>query len=293
MAGEPRAHVPHPLRPYDGLIVNAAITGMVARRADVPNLPVTPEQIVEDAVACIDAGAAIVHLHARRPDESPAWERDAYAAFIPAIRELRPEAVLCVSTSGRDVAELERRADVLDLDGDAKPDMASLTLGSLNFRREASVNAPDTIVALAERMAARGIRPELEIFDSGMAYLANELLDRGVLEAPLYANLLLGSVNTAPATAGELAHLVAALPPDTTWAAGGIGAFQLPMNAIALFMGGHVRTGLEDNPAMDPDRRRPATNAGLVTRIAELARIADRRVATPAEVRERLGLDGR
>jgi 3-keto-5-aminohexanoate cleavage enzyme len=292
MAGESRAHVPHPVRPYDGLIVNAAITGTVARRADVPNLPVTPEEIVEDAVACIDAGAAIVHLHARRPDESPAWERAAYAAFIPAIRELRPEAVLCVSTSGGDVAELERRGDVLELDGDAKPDMASLTLGSLNFDREARVNAPDTIVALAERMAARGIRPELEIFDSGMAYLANDLLDRGVLQPPLYANLLLGSVNTAPATARDLAHLVAALPPGTTWAAGGIGAFQLPMNAIALFMGGHVRTGLEDNPAMDADRRRPATNAGLVTRVAELARIADRRVATPAEVRARLGLDG-
>ena len=290
MAGPSPAHVPHPLRPYDGLIINAAITGMVARRGDVPNLPVTPGQIVDDAVACIDAGAAILHLHARNADESPAWERAAYAEFIPAIRALRPEAVICVPTSGRDVAELERRADVLDLEGDARPDMASLTLGSLNFRREASVNAPGTIVALAERMAERDIRPELEVFDTGMAYMANELLARGVLERPLYANLLLGSVGTAPATAGDLAHLVGALPPGTTWAAGGVGAFQLPMNAIALFMGGHVRTGLEDNPAMDPDRLRPATNAGLVTRVVELARIADRRVATPAEVRERLGV---
>ena len=292
MAGRSQAHVPHPLRPYDGLIINAAITGIVPRRADVPHVPVTPEQIIDDAVACVDAGAAIVHLHAREADESPAWEREVYEDFIPAIRALRPDAVICVSTSGRDVADLERRADVLDLTGDAKPDMASLTLGSLNSRREAIVNAPDTIVALAERMRERGIRPELEVFDSGMAYLAHELLDRGVLETPLYANLLLGSPNTAPATAGDLAHLVAALPAGTTWAAGGIGAFQLPMNAIALFMGGHVRTGLEDNPAMDADRRRPATNAGLVTRLAELARIADRRVATPAEVREVLGLAG-
>jgi uncharacterized protein (DUF849 family) len=272
MAGASRAHVPHPVRPYDGLIINAAITGTTARRADVPNLPVTPEQIVEDAVACVDAGAAIVHLHARRADGSPAWERDAYAAFIPAIRELRPEAVLCVSTGGR--------ADVLDLDGDAKPNMASLSLDGTN-----------TTVTLAERMAARGIRPQLEIRDSGAAYVANELLDRGVLEPPLYANLLLGSVDAAPATAGELAHLVAALPPGTTWAAGGIGAFQLPMNAIALFMGGHVRTGLADNPGMDAERRRPATNAGLVTRVVELARIADRLVDTPSGVRVRLGLD--
>jgi uncharacterized protein (DUF849 family) len=285
-----RAHVPHPLRPYEPLIVNAALTGMVPRRASVPHVPVTPEQIVADAVACVDAGASILHLHARRPDESPAWEREAYRAFIPAIREQRPQAVICVSTSGRDVAEVERRADVLDLDGDAKPDMASLTLGSLNFRHEASVNAPGTIVALAERMAERGIRPELEVFDSGMAYLANELLDRGVLAAPLYANVILGAPNTAPATAGALAHLVAALPPGTTWAAGGVGAFQLPMNGIAVLTGGHVRTGLEDNPAMDAARTVPATNPRLVARVAELARIADRALATPAEVRERLAL---
>jgi 3-keto-5-aminohexanoate cleavage enzyme len=287
------AHVPHPLRPYEPLIVNAAITGMVPRRREVPAVPVTPEQIVADAVACVDAGASILHLHARRRDESPAWERDAYAAFIPAIRELRPDAVICVSTSGRDVAELERRADVLALDGDARPDMASLTLGSLNFRREASVNAPDTIVALAERMRERGIRPELEIFDSGMAYLAHELLARGTLAAPLYANLILGGPNTAPATVRDLAHLADALPAGTTWAAGGIGAFQLPVNAHAIFMGGHVRTGLEDNPAMDAARTRPATNAALVTRVAELARIAERRLAMPAEVRERLALDRR
>lgn len=285
-----RAHVPHPLRPYDPLIINAAITGMVPRRAQVPHVPVTADQIVADAVACVDAGAAILHLHAREPDESPAWRRSAYAEFIPAIREQRPEAVICVSTSGRDVAELEKRADVLALEGDAKPDMASLTLGSLNFRTSASVNAPDMIVALAERMTERGIAPELEVFDTGMAYLAAELEDRGVLHGPLYANLILGSVNTAPATARDLAHLVDALPPGTTWAAGGIGPFQLPMNAMAVFMGGHVRTGLEDNPTLDPERTVAATNRALVERVAALAGTAGRPLATPAEVRERLGL---
>jgi uncharacterized protein (DUF849 family) len=285
-----RLHVPHPLRPYEPLIVNAALTGMVPRRASVPHVPVTPEEIVADAVACVEAGAAILHLHARRPDESPAWERDAYRAFIPAIREQRPGAIICVSTSGRDVAELERRADVLALDDDARPEMASLTLGSLNFRREASLNAPDTIVALAERMAERDIRPELEIFDTGMAYLAHELLARGTIAAPLYANVILGGPNTAPATAGALSGLVAALPPGTVWAVGGMGPFQLPMNAISVFMGGHVRTGLEDNPTLDAARTRPATNPELVARVVALAEIAGRRVATPAEVRERLAL---
>jgi 3-keto-5-aminohexanoate cleavage enzyme len=284
------AHVPHPLRPYPPLIVNAALTGMVPRRATVPHVPVTAEQIVEDAVACVAAGATILHLHARNPDESPAWQRDRYAEFIPAIRERCPGVVVCVSTSGRDAAELERRADVLDLAGDARPDMASLTLGSLNFRRQASVNAPDTIVALATLMRERGIRPELEIFDTGMAYLAADLLDRGVLEPPLYANLILGGPNTAPATAGALAVLSDGLPPGTTWAAGGLGAFQLPMNAMAIFMGGHVRTGLEDNPALDAERRLPATNAALVARVVELAQIAGRPVAGASEVRAALGL---
>jgi 3-keto-5-aminohexanoate cleavage enzyme len=283
-------HVPHPLRPYDPLVINAALTGMVPRRAQVPHVPVTAEQIVADAIACVDAGASILHLHARRPDESPAWERAAYAEFIPAIRAARPGAVVCVSTSGREEAAVDRRADVLELDGDARPDMASLTLGSLNFRREASLNAPDTIVELALRMRDRGIRPELEVFDTGMAYLAHELLEHGVLEPPLYANLILGSPNTAPATAGDLAHLVAALPPGTLWAAGGLGAFQLPVNAIALFMGGNVRTGLEDNPTMDAQRREPARNPALVARVAELAAVAGRPLATPAQVRERLAL---
>ena len=285
-----RAHVPHPLRPYEPLIVNVALTGMIPQRSQVPAVPVTPAQIVASAVACVDAGAAILHLHARDADGAPEWRREAYEAFIPAIRAACPDAVLCVTTSGRDVAELERRADVLDLEGAARPDMASLTLGSLNFRTSASVNAPGTIVALAERMAARGIRPELEIFDTGMAYLAADLLDRGILQPPLYANLILGSVNTAPATNRALANLVDALPPGTTWAAGGLGPFQLPMNALAVFTGGHVRTGLEDNPTYDAERLQPATNEGLVARVAELARIAGRRLATPAEVRERLGL---
>ncbi|WCB94601.1 3-keto-5-aminohexanoate cleavage enzyme [Baekduia alba] len=286
-------HVPHPLRPYPPLVVNVALTGMVPRRATVPHVPVTPEQIVADAGAVFAAGATILHLHARRADdEGPDWRRDAYAEFVPEIRARCPGVVVCVTTSGRDAAGLDQRADVLALDGDARPDMASLTLGSLNFRTTASVNAPETIVALATRMRERGIRPELEVFDTGMAYLAHELVARDVLEPPLYANVILGSPNTAPATAEALAQLTRALPAGTTWAAGGLGAFQLPMNAVAVFTGGHVRTGLEDNAWMDAERTVPATNARLVGRVAELARIAGRPLATAAQTRALLGLPG-
>lgn len=284
------AHVPHPLRPYAPLIINVALTGMVPRRDRVPNIPVTAQQIVEDAQACFEEGATVVHLHARAADESPEWHREAYAAFIPEIRRLCPELVVCATTSGRTFGELDQRADVLALEGAAKPDMASLTLGSLNFRDVASVNAPGTIRALAERMAARGIRPELEIFDSGMAYLAQTLHAEGLLPDPMYANILLGSPNTAPARMGDLASLVDALPSAVVWAAAGIGAFQLPMNAMAVFAGGHVRTGLEDNPHLDHLTRTPATNAELVRRVAALAGVAGRRLSSASETRATLGL---
>ena len=285
-----RAHVPHPLRPYQPLIINAAITGMVPTRDRVPHVPVTPDQIVSDAVRCHEAGAAIVHLHARDENGRPTWHREVYAEFIPRIRELCPDLVICVTTSGRDFAELEKRGDVLTLEGDAKPDMASLTLGSLNFITGPSVNAPETIEGLARSMQERGIKPELEVFETGMAYMAEHLADRGVLEPPFYANVLLGSLGTAPARAGDLVHIVDALPRGTTWAAAGLGAFQLPMNAISVFMGGHVRTGLEDNPYLDYAAKTPATNPALVARVAALAATAGRPIATPAEVREWLGL---
>jgi 3-keto-5-aminohexanoate cleavage enzyme len=282
--------VPHPLRPYPPLIINAAITGMLGRTARVPHLPVTSEQIVQDVERCVAAGASIVHLHARATDESPEWRRSAYAEFIPEIRRRCPGVVVCATTSGRTFGELEMRADVLALKGDARPDMASLTLGSLNFRDVASMNSPAMIRSLAQRMHDAGIRPETEIFDTGMAYLAHTLRDEGLLPEPIYANLLLGSANTAPARIGDLARLVDSLPGGTVWAAAGIGAFQLAMNAIAVFAGGHVRTGLEDNPHFDHADRTPADNAGLIRRVTKLAAIAGREISTPAQTRAALGL---
>jgi 3-keto-5-aminohexanoate cleavage enzyme len=285
-----KQYAPPPIRPYEPLIINAAITGMVPTRDTVPHVPVTPEQIARETIRCAEAGASIVHLHARDEDGRPTWRKEVFAEFIPLIRRAVPDLVICVTTSGRNYPEVEKRGDALTLEGDSRPDMASLTLGSLNFITGPSVSAPDTITRLAETMRDRGIRPELEIFDAGMAYMAEHLADRGVLEPPFYANLMMGSLGTAPARMADLAHIVGALPDQTTWAVAGLGATQLPMNAMSVFAGGHVRTGLEDNPYFDYDARRPATNSGLVRRVAGLARIAGREVATPAQVRERLGL---
>ncbi|MGI8633298.1 MAG: 3-keto-5-aminohexanoate cleavage protein [Solirubrobacterales bacterium] len=277
-------------QPGDALIINAAITGMVPMPERVPHVPVTPDQIVADAERCVGAGASILHLHARGGDGRPTWRREPYEEFVPAIRERCPEAVVCVTTSGRSVPDPEKRSAVLGLRGDARPDMASLTLGSLNFRHEASINPPELIERLAARMRENNIKPELEIFDTGMAQLAETLLERDLLERPLYANLLLGGPNTAPARPRDLVHLVESLPPDTVWAAGGFGRSQLTVNGLAAFMGGHVRTGLEDNPLYDWKLRTPATNSALVERVVRLADLAGRTVSTAQMTRRTLGV---
>ena len=275
---------------YEPLIVNLAATGIVPTRADNPALPVTPEQIAEDCRVCVAAGATIVHLHARDEDERPTSRKEVYREVIARVRAAAPDAVVCVSTSGRVVRSVQARADVLELDGDDKPDMASLTLGSMNFPRQASVNDPDTIRYLAERMASHGIVPELEIFELGMLDYAHYLIERGVLKEPFYFNFLLGSLGTMSANPMNLALLVSRLPAGAIWAGAGIGRFQLRMNAISITMGGHVRVGLEDNLYMDTEKRELATNLALVERVAGIARALGRRMATPAEVRERIGL---
>jgi uncharacterized protein (DUF849 family) len=273
------------------VVINAALTGMVPRRATTPHVPLTAAEIVEDAVACHRAGASIVHLHARDPDEAPTWRREAYEEFVPAIRARCPGLIVCVTTSGRTFPELEQRADVLALSSDAKPDMASLTLGSLNFRDGASVTTLEMIHALAARMRERDIKPELEIFDLGMAAYAAILLEKELASPPLYANVLLGNANTAPAGARALSALVDELPPGTVWAAGGLGDFQLSATGLAVFMGGHVRVGLEDNRWLDRSTRTPATNEALVRRVADIAALAGRPVATPEQTRSMLGLE--
>ena len=198
----------------DPLIVNAAITGMVPMKSDNANVPITPDEIAEDAARCREAGAAIVHLHAREADGTPTWRADVYAEIIGKVRERCPDVIVCVSTSGRLWSELEKRAEVLELEGDVKPEMASLTLGSLNFPGQASMNEPSMILGLAERMYERGIMPELEVFDFGMVDFGKYLLERGVLRTPSYFNLLLGSLGTLSARPLHLALLAQALPAD-------------------------------------------------------------------------------
>lgn len=273
----------------DDLIINAAITGMVPTKKDNPHVPVSPEEIIADVRRCRDAGASIVHLHARDSDDLPTYRKDIYSQILNGVRKVCPDIILCVSTSGRVFKTFEQRSEVLEL-VDPAPEMASLTLGSMNFARNESVNSPDMIKALALKMAKRKITPEWECFDLGMVEYSHYLTSHEILRPPFYCNLLLGSLGTISATAFNLATMVRALPDGVTWAAAGIGRYQFSVNTLAITMGGHVRVGLEDNLWFDEQRSRLATNADLIDRLVGVARACGRSIASPQKARQIIGL---
>ena len=206
------------------------------------------------------------------------------------IRRHAPDVVLIATTSGREYGSFEKRSAVLELDGDSRPDMASLTMGSMNFPQTASVNAPETIQRLAARMKEQNILPELEVFDLGMLNYAFYLRRKGMLPMNCYVNLLLGSLGGVPGRVLDLCNLTREIPASWTWAAAGIGRYQLAVNTAAILLGGNVRVGLEDSPFMDYQDMEPADNPALVARISRIARELGRSVSSPAQTRARLGI---
>jgi 3-keto-5-aminohexanoate cleavage enzyme len=281
----------HPLTPYEDLVVNFCPNGVVPTKAMTPHVPVSPSEVIDQACAALERGVAIVHLHARDDEGAPTFRAEIYEEMILGIRAEFPEAITCVSCSGRNFPEFERRSEVLELTGAARPDLASLTLTTLDLPTGTSQNAPDMVIALAEKMIARGIKPELECFDYGMINTAKMLIAKGILgDGPYYFNLLLGSPYSVPATAKHLSGMIGDLPDDAIWSAAGIGLFQLPMNTLAIAMGGHTRVGLEDNIFHGFDRSELATNQGLVERVADLSETFGRKLTSPARARALLGL---
>jgi 3-oxoadipate:acetyl-CoA acetyltransferase len=262
-----------------------APTGMVPTRAMTPHVPLTPAEIAEDVAAAAAVGISSVHLHARDAAGEPAWDRNIYAEIIDRVRSRCPDLVINVSTSGRTWSELEKRADVLALDGDLKPDMASLTLSSLNFLNGASVNAPETVRGLARIMRDRGITPELEIFDLGMLNFARALRKEGLLVGPVAANLFFGNIAGLQPTLSEVGLAVDRVPEDVTWSGAGLGSFQLTAQALAINAGGGVRVGLEDGIHLDRARTRLARNVDLVERVHSLLETSERSAMTPTEYR--------
>lgn len=275
----------------DRLIVNFTPTGMIPRKQQTPYVPVSPQEIIEDVRQACQLGISMVHLHARdQQSGQPAWERSIYQEIISGIREFAPELVVCVSTSGRDFNELPKRADVLSLEGCHKPDMASLTLSSLNFNAQPSINAPETIQCLAAIMMEQGIMAELEVFDSGMINYARYLIRKQLLKPPYYFNLILGNIACAQADLLHIGILIRDLPEDSLCSLGGVGYAQRTVNSLAIAMGFGVRVGLEDNIWFDNQRTKLATNLDLLARIHDIARVHERELMAPSELRERLGL---
>lgn len=283
-------HHPHPLNPYPPLLINTCLTGMIPTKDMTQYVPVAPEEIAEQAVEAFDLGARIVHLHARDKDGKPTWKAEIYEKIISLIKRARPEMICCVSTSGRNWPELEKRSEALHITGIGKPDMASLTLGSLNFPTGPSVNSIEMVSNLASIMLEKGIKPELEAFDPGMINFAKVLESNGILEGKKYFNLLLGSLNSIEGSPRALDYMVSILPHNSTWAAAGIGMFQLPMNAAAIVKGGNVRVGLEDNIYYDYEKKRLASNRELIQRLLRISKELMRPVATPAEARQMIGI---
>jgi uncharacterized protein (DUF849 family) len=264
---------------------------MIPTKAMTPHVPVTVEEIVEDVHRAADIGITMVHLHAR--DEStgePSCKAEIYGRIIAGIRSFAPELVICVSLSGRRVTEFEHRAEPLQLQGDLKPDMGSLTLSSLNFNREASMNAPEVIKALAAEMKSHNILPELEAFDAGMINYAKYMERKGMLEPPHYFNLILGNIACAQADLLHAGIMIRDLPANSFWSMGSVGNSQITMNTVAIASGGGVRVGLEDNIWFDTERTKPATNSDLLHRIHRIVEANERKVMSPAALRGLLNL---
>jgi 3-keto-5-aminohexanoate cleavage enzyme len=274
------------------VIINFTPTGMIPTKEMTPYVPVTPQEIIEDVHQAVDIGITMVHLHARdEVNGTPAYKAEVYGDIISGIRRFCGSLVICVSLSGRTFSELEKRAHPLSLTGELKPDMGSLTLSSVNFNKEASMNPPDIVQALAREMKRRGVLPELEAFDAGMINYARYLEKKGLLEPPHYFNLILGNIACAQADLLHAGVMLRDLPPDSLWSLGGVGDFQLMINSVAIAAGGGVRVGLEDNIWYDPERTVPARNTDLLRRIHRLAQANERKIMSPAELRRRLNLE--
>lgn len=276
-------------KPADKLIIKIAPTGMIPTKKDTQNVPISAEEIAEDTYKAYKLGASVVHVHARNGDGTPTHKAEIFNAIFCKIKEKCPDIIICATTSGRVTPQVEHRLEVLDLD----PEMASLTVGSLNFPKYPSVNSPETIKKLALCMKERATLPELEIFEGGFINTAKYLAKKGYLNLPLHFNLLLGSLGSIPADFSDLVYLTKLLPPGSTWSATGIGRFQTQINVAAILMGGHVRVGIEDSIYHDYPRKELATNEKLVRRIVNVSTELGREIASPDEARRILGLKAR
>ncbi|GAX89569.1 3-keto-5-aminohexanoate cleavage protein [Effusibacillus lacus] len=290
------------------LIITCALTGAEATKQDNPNLPVTPEEIAKAALEVRQAGASIVHLHARNEDGSPTQDKTVYAEIMRRIRETGNDIILQVSTGGAVGMTPEERIQPVTLRSKASdgsfsggqatgllppyPEMASLTTGTVNFGNGVFLNTPSDIERFARVIQEHGVLPELEIFDAGMIRNALELRKKGLVPDNAPFDFVMGVAGGIPGTPRELLFLVESLPEGARWSVAGIGRAQLPLATMAILLGGHVRVGFEDNVYYAKGVL-AESNAQLVARIVRLAKELGRAVAAPDEARHMLGIIGK
>jgi 3-keto-5-aminohexanoate cleavage enzyme len=269
------------------LIITVALTGNVPTKEMNSELPVTAEEVATDVRRCSDAGAVLFHVHARDADGKPTLERDAFRERVRRIKEVAPEVIIQLSTGGRAGKDWDARANPVRL----LPEMASFTTGSNNLPGMIYENSPQFIEFLAKVFKETGVKPEIEVFETGMINNALFLRSKGYLQAPLHFQFVLGAPGSMPASVRNLSFLADSIPADSTWTAAGIARAEIPLAAAAIVMGGHVRVGLEDNLYL-PDGS-PASNPKLVETIVRIAEEVGREIADPEEAREILSLDPR
>jgi 3-keto-5-aminohexanoate cleavage enzyme len=268
----------------DKLIITVAPTGNVPTKQMNPHLPVTPEEIAETAVGCRRAGASLIHVHARDAHGQPTLDPAVFARIHQLITQ-QTDLIVQISTGGRAGMDTEARVAAIRR---LRPEMASLTTGSMNFPDRVYSNPFDVIEYLAAAIKEAGTKPEMEIFEPGMIANALMLVEKQLAEPPLHFDFVLGSRGSFPAVPKNLLFLSESIPPGATWTVAGIGRGQLPMAVLAILMGGHVRVGLEDNIYFRKGEL--ATNELLVERVVRIAAEVGRPVATPDEARRILGL---
>lgn len=269
-------------------IITVAITGALPTKQDTPAVPVTPSEQIESTQEAYAAGASLVHIHVRNQDQTPSSDPEKYYEVQQGVSKYCPGMIIQFSTGGRG-RDQSKRAGMLHY----RPDMASLATGSVNFPHGIYENPADFVEGLAAEMISYDIKPEIEVFDAAMLYSAANLVKKGLLKTPVHLQFVLGIPNALPARRQLLEFLIAEaneILPDATWTAAGIGRHQFEVNQWSLELGGHCRTGLEDNIKITPDRL-AASNAELVKRIVDIAGDYDRHPASPTEARGILGIE--
>ncbi|MDW7729520.1 MAG: 3-keto-5-aminohexanoate cleavage protein [Bacillota bacterium] len=268
----------------DKLIITAALSGAEVTRKQNPNLPVTPTELAEAAHQCCEAGASIIHLHVRAEDESPTQSGKIFKETIDLIKE-KCNIIVQTSTGGAVGMTATERLQPVYL----KPEMATLSTGSVNFGDDVFLNPPAYLEEFARVMREQGVKPEIEAFDVGMINNALYLLKKGLISEPIHFDFVMGVPGGIPGTVKNLLHMVESIPAGSTWTVAGMGRTELPLATAAIIMGGHVRVGFEDNIYYEKGVL-AESNAQLVARIVRVAEIHSRAVASPDEARRILGL---